>query len=521
MTKPNIIFIILDTLRADRVKSNYSEDLLTPFLNSILPNSIYFENCQSNAPWTLPSHISMFTGLYPTQTTLISQKVDRITNKTPILTEILRDLGYFTCCFTENAFISKTFGLSRGFDKVFSVWDWDPWLREQYFFSRFFIFLNKADLILKKKIKFKIISKLWSHFKDRLENFIKKIIKWLFLKDIVFKLKNDTIKDLKDFNHFLHELPSSKPLYLFFNFLTVHDPYIPLKETFSLFNITFDDFRNINKMIINPLKTRLDIDIKSKYLSNKKAKTIKKLYDACVFSSDIIVKKLFSILNKNKLLNNSYVIITSDHGEHLCDVLDRKLWEHSTYQSVYSSLIRVPLLIYNKNWKGRLVKDQVQLKDLFHTILHLTGVKNTENKFLDLNGSILYQIESNKTPKYIFGEYLKSMEEMTELITVHRKTINKNLIPKIFNHIYFLRSNKFKYIKYNNNKCDEFFDLSADPHECHNLFNEKDENCRKFKLKCESLIEEIKNLKNLRGLITVKEKDSVKRIIRHIKINGI
>ena len=521
MTKPNIVFIILDTLRADRIKSNYSENSLTPFLSSLLPNSIYFENCISNTPWTLPSHISMFTGLYPTQTTLISKKVDRISNKTPILTEILKDIGYFTCCFTENAFISKTFSLTRGFDKVFNVWDWNPWLREKYILSKFIIFLNKVDLVLKKKLKFKIILKLWTYFKERCEILIKKIIKCLFLKDIIFKLKNNTINDLEKFNQFLQNLPSSKPLYLFFNFITVHDPYIPLKETFPLFNITYDDFKNISSMIINPLETRLEIDIKSKLLPNKKVKTIQKLYDACVFSSDIVIKKLFSILNKNELLNNSFIIITSDHGEHLCDELDHSFWEHNTYQSVYRSLMKVPLLIYNKNWKARLVNDQVQLKDLFHTILHLTGIKGTKNKYLNIKSSILSQIDNHKTPKYIFGEYLKSKEEMTDLINAHRKTINKNLIPKIFNHIYFLRSNKFKYIKYNNIKYDEFFDLSADPYEKNNLFDTKNEKCSKFKLKFENLLNEISNIGILKDIITKKEKDSLKRSINNIKINGI
>ncbi len=521
MTKPNIVFIILDTLRADKVKFNNSESSLTPFLNSLLPNSIFFENCLSNAPWTLPSHISMFTGLYPTQVKLLSKRVDRVSYKTPILTEILSKIGYFTCCFTENAFISKTFGLTRGFDQIFNVWDWNPWLRKKYILSSFVRFLNKVDLILKKRLKFKILSKFWTHFKNKFENLVKKIIKWLFLKDIIFKLKNDTLNDLGKFNQFLQNLPVKKPLYLFFNFITVHDPYIPMKESFSKFNITLDDFKNIRGMIINPLKTRLNININSKFLSYKKVKTIKKLYDACVFSSDIVLKKLFSILKKNEVLNNSYIIITSDHGEHLGDKSDHNFWEHNTYQSVYNSLMRVPLLIYHKNWNTRLVKDQVQLKDLFHTILHLTSNKHDSNKYLDVKSSILYQIEHNKTPKYIFGEYLKSKQEMAELINAYKKTANKKIFPKIFNHIYFLSSNKFKYIKYNNNNCDEFFDLSNDLYECNNIFNETDENCKRLKLKYEYFLKEISNPESLKGIITEKEKDSVNRIISKIKMNGI
>ena len=57
MTRPNIIFIVLDALRADRVPSKNEDVELISFINKILDNSIYFKNCIANAPWTLPSQI--------------------------------------------------------------------------------------------------------------------------------------------------------------------------------------------------------------------------------------------------------------------------------------------------------------------------------------------------------------------------------------------------------------------------------------------------------------------------------
>ena len=59
------------------------------------------------------------------------------------------------------------------------------------------------------------------------------------------------------------------------------------------------------------------------------------------------------------MLEDSYIIITSDHGEHLGGKLDHYLWEHNTYQSIYEPLIKVPLLIYNKKFKKRLVYQNV------------------------------------------------------------------------------------------------------------------------------------------------------------------
>ena len=62
MSPPNIILIVLDTFRADRINSYYKDKNLTPYMVNLLDNSIYFKNCIAVSPWTLPSHISMFTG---------------------------------------------------------------------------------------------------------------------------------------------------------------------------------------------------------------------------------------------------------------------------------------------------------------------------------------------------------------------------------------------------------------------------------------------------------------------------
>jgi len=353
MTQPNIIFIVLDTLRADKMLSNYNNINLTSFIKSLLKNSLYFENCISNSPWTLPSHISMFTGLYSTQNALISKDIEKVSNKIPVLTEILKDLGYYTMCFSENAFISKTYGLTRGFDKVFNVWDWNPWIKEKYIFSRLMGRLHKIDLFIKKRLKNKLFVKNWTIIKDRSEKIIKTILKLAFLSHIIFHLKNDTINDLKIFGKEIENNIDNKPFYIFFNFLTTHDPYIPLKEIFNSFNITIKDFKIIKDMLINPLRSRLDVNIKFKKLSEKQIKVIKKLYNACVFSGDIIVKNVISILKNLGLYENSYIIITSDHGEHLGDKLDHYFWEHNTYQSLYESLVRVPLIIFNTNFKKK------------------------------------------------------------------------------------------------------------------------------------------------------------------------
>ncbi len=518
MTPPNIIFIVLDTLRGDRIFSNYKNIELASNLKKLLNNSIYFENCIANAPWTLPSHMNMFTGLYQTQTSLVNNELEKLSNRIPILTEILKDMGYSTFCFSENAFISKIYGLTRGFDIIKSVWDWNPWIRLKYNLSLVIKLLKRFDSFLNNKTKNRFLLKFWIHIRDRIENFVKNLTKRFFLNEIISKLKNNTINDLEQYKIQIKKHLNDKPCYLFFNFLTTHDPYIPIKQSHKLFDITPKDFKIVRDIIINPKKARLDINIKSKFLSEKQVRANKKLYDACVFSVDVIIEKTISILRELDLMDNSFIIITSDHGEHLGSKLDHYFWEHNTYQSVYEPIMKVPLLIYNKKFKNRIIKEQVQLKDLFHTIINLTGLSNS---YFDPKKSILYQINAKTTPEYIFGEYPNPNEIMYNLINNHRRTISKSLIQKIFNHLYFVRSNTSKYIKFNNLPIEEFYDLSNDPYEQHNLFDINNEGCKKMKLFLENHLKWIHNPEEIKDIITKREKDLLRKITTGFKMPNI
>ncbi len=79
MNKPNI-FIFFDTLRVDRVFLNYKDENLTPNIKILMKNAIYFKNCIVNSPWTQPSRINMFTGLYSSQYELIKKSCFNVPN---------------------------------------------------------------------------------------------------------------------------------------------------------------------------------------------------------------------------------------------------------------------------------------------------------------------------------------------------------------------------------------------------------------------------------------------------------
>ncbi|MFX1395122.1 MAG: sulfatase-like hydrolase/transferase [Promethearchaeota archaeon] len=521
MSSPSIILIVLDCLRADRVSSNYKNKNMTPFMNKLLENSIHFENCIANSTWTVPSHINMFTGLYQTQKWLISKSNKKFGNKIPILAEILKDLGYSTISYTENPWINRDLEFNRGFDIFLENWKKPCFkIEESSIFQSSTFFIRKIESILKKKIKSDKLLRLWEIFKLKVENSFIYLFLKIYWKYIIFNYKSNTFKELEKLQSILKSVKNEQPRFLFFNIMATHVPYMPIKKTRKYFGLSTRDFKLMKKFLIYPLNITISINFQSKTLSNKIVNLNKKFYNTCVYFSDLIINKIISILKDSGLSDNFYLIITSDHGEHLCDKSDHYLKGHGVPHSVYESLIKVPLIIYNSNFKKRIVKNQVELKDLFHTILHLTGVTSDKNRYLIKKNSLINQINNNSTPKYIFGEHIKSKENTIAIINNLGRKIKKELIPRLLSNISFLRSNNYKYIKFYNG-IEEFYDLSIDPFEQVNLINENNKNYREMKIYLEKLIKNIHNTKDIVILITEKEKELLNKSINRRKITGI
>lgn len=112
--RPDVLLISLDTLRADHLGSyGYHRDT-SPFLDQLAARGIRYPNSFVNTHGTPPSHATLFTSLYQ-ETHGVDQKTPVPANA-PMLTEILRDHGYFTVAVTGGGFMSRNFGFDRGFD---------------------------------------------------------------------------------------------------------------------------------------------------------------------------------------------------------------------------------------------------------------------------------------------------------------------------------------------------------------------------------------------------------------------
>jgi arylsulfatase A-like enzyme len=113
--KPNILLISIDTLRSDHLGCYGYERATSPNIDRLASAGAVFENMMAPSPWTLPSHASMFTGLYPSAHGLQNDGV-KLGPKIPTLAEILKRGGYHTMAVVSHIYVSRSFGLERGFD---------------------------------------------------------------------------------------------------------------------------------------------------------------------------------------------------------------------------------------------------------------------------------------------------------------------------------------------------------------------------------------------------------------------
>ena len=113
--RPNVLLISIDTLRADHLSCLGYARRTTSNLDRLAEDGIAFSNATAASPWTVPSHMSMFTGLYPSFHGLLSTKMcmaDGITT----LAEVLKANGYATAAYVTGPMLNAKFGYGKGFE---------------------------------------------------------------------------------------------------------------------------------------------------------------------------------------------------------------------------------------------------------------------------------------------------------------------------------------------------------------------------------------------------------------------
>jgi uncharacterized sulfatase len=367
-TQPDILFIVLDTQRADRLGLYGHSKALTPNLDNFAANSVVFEQAIAPAQWTVPSHAAMFTGYYPTahQVTQSSQK---LSSDYPHLAEVMQQAGYETIGFCNNPLVGiLNNGFKRGFQTFYnyggaipsvpkssSLLPWPlKWLGESYtqFLRRISYpiqnFFGQSDLAFRLSLN-AWLTPLWSKMAN-------------------FKGQNErSVGDVVDFLSQRERKNPEKPLFLFLNLMETHMPFWPPGEFVDKVAPYFRRNKEARRLMQrwNRESFRWASPLVEP-LGELEAQVLSDMYDAEVAYQDAYLGQLFAAINGRSRRRNTLTIIVADHGD--------GLGEHGYMGhafNAYQELVHVPLII---NWPARLPKPMrvttpVSTRRVFHTML--------------------------------------------------------------------------------------------------------------------------------------------------------
>lgn len=380
MSRKNVIFILIDTLRADHLGVGGYDKPVSPFMDRLAREGVWFERCYSQAPTTVISVPSVLTGLYPYTHNLFP---DTQWDNKKILSRRFRDSGYATAGISSNSLISSANGFDYGFD-YFEVYNW-------------------MDARL---------------------------------------LNNNILNYLETYR------PEDRPFFIYVQYIDPHAIYF-----------SPDDF---NDERVPPRRARVDgfslkltqeftnkgIDLRT-YLTQEDIDYMIGLYDGEIRFIDRQLDLLFGELKAGGFLDDTIVVITSDHGE---GFLEHGHLGHS--RTMHEELIHVPLILYGDlephAKAGTKVSFPVETVDILPTIMKWVGVP---------------------VPDYVQGGDLMAPSPFTDGVNVFSLTSmgwsRKRL--KEDNPLWAAVDGNKKLIFNQTDNTREFYDLSSDPGEKNNI----------------------------------------------------
>src|SRR6266571_3746309 len=115
-TPRHLVLVTIDTLRADRLGCYGSTSVATPNLDRLAREGALAEDATVHVPLTRPSHVTIFTGLYPAEHGVRDNVSPSLAPAVPVLAEVLQKSGFATAAFVSSIVVSRQSGLARGFE---------------------------------------------------------------------------------------------------------------------------------------------------------------------------------------------------------------------------------------------------------------------------------------------------------------------------------------------------------------------------------------------------------------------
>ena len=345
---PNVLLIVMDTVAAGHL-SLYGYDRATSTtLVELAGRGTRFDSARAASSWTLPSHATMFTGRWLHE--LSAGWFTPLDQKHPTLAEFLGDRGYATAGFVGNTYYCGAgTGLARGFAQY-----------HDFIFPE--LTALKTAALVSRALEGVRATVYFS------EDWLESVGLLPSVRRLVRALDDDRKGAAAVNNELLDWLSRrahpERPFFAFLNYKDAHYPYeLPpgrlhrfgSEPTDNYQRFVIQQWGEIDKSTVTPIGVAFAAAA----------------YDDCIADLDEQLGKLVDELDRRGVLERTWLIITSDHGE--------SFGEHAGVfchgMSLYDTELRVPLIIIPPGGSatGRVVKEAVCLRDLATTIVDVVG----------------------------------------------------------------------------------------------------------------------------------------------------
>jgi arylsulfatase A-like enzyme len=321
---PNVLLIVLDTVRAQSLGLYGYGRPTTSQLERFAKTGVSFERAIATSPWTLPAHATMFTGRFGHEHSADALRMLDATY--PTLAEVLSARGYLTAGFVANLFYcTRGSGLARGFIHY-----------EDYPMSL-------GQIVLSSSLGRAVAG----------NNRLRRLVGYHELLN-----RKDAERVNRDFLRWLSR-KGRRPFFAFLNYMDAHAPYLPPKP--------FDEMFSGRDARTKPFLGTAD-RFTIRYWSPSDVQAELDAYEGAIASLDQQLGHLFDELERRGTLENTLVVVTSDHGE---EFYEHGLMSHGS--SLYRPSLHIPLVISFPPHvpTGKVVRDPVTFRDLPATVVDL------------------------------------------------------------------------------------------------------------------------------------------------------
>lgn len=437
MSRPNVILLILDAVRPDHLSCYGYHRRTTPNIDDIAAEGILYENAFSNSNYTAEAHPPIFTGRLPSRCGCYGGDCS-LPKETDLLSERLQAAGYRTFATSAGAHIREGRGYDRGFDVFHET-------------HRFRPTPETARKLLKERAYRKQAAFTLTRGPDDKTRY-----------------KFETLKDF---------VAAADPFFAFLNCKTAHYPYNPPRSFKSeycpdLERPRYEFIERLYEAADAQAQRHPDVDIENcrrnpvvfmtdtHSLSKQGLEGVKSWYDGCIRYLDHRIGQLVESLRASGTLDDTYLIITADHGEMFGE---KGLMAHRF--SLYDTLLRVPLVIRPPGGgDGRRLEKPVSLIDLFATILETAGTPRPDRP----HSRNLLPFDNEGEQEHLFAEVGQgSYETPTEVDSTYEPA------PKHAGPLQSVRDERFKLIV--GPEHTELYDWREDPGEQDDLSDSRPE----------------------------------------------